>query len=334
MIRPHLIFSIRQSSGRFFKAAEILAITFGLVAGIFDPAVGQEFNISAVIHPESLTVGDKFLYANTVDIQDGYRVEPLPLTDKLGDAFVISDIYKLEERVKGGVSFACTLAVYKPGEIELPTFTFVATDTAGISEEFSGDGIRATIQSILPADTTGLEIADIKEPHRLTGPIWPYFIIPLALALLIYGMILLRRRLGGRTELPMAPPRPPWEIAFERLDSLRGGRHLEFGRFKLYYFELSMIVRAYLEGRYDFPAVESTTYEIENEDRLRPVSDNLYERLFEFFYRADMAKFAKVVPTPAEAESDLSFAYEFVRETIPVIEEPTSKKPEFAEMVG
>jgi len=280
-----------------------------------------------------LTVGDKFLYINTIDVQDGYRVEPLPLTDKLGDAFVTSDIYEFEESGHDAVSFACTLAVYKPGEIELPTFTFVATDTAGISEEFSGEGVRATIQSVLPADTTGLEIADIREPYKLTGPIWAYFVIPLALALLIYGMILLRRRLSGRAELPVAPPRPPWEIAFERLDSLKGSRHLEFGRFKLYYFELSMIVRGYIDGRYDFPAVESTTYELENEERLKPVSDNLYERLFEFFYRADMAKFAKAVPTPADAESDLSFAYEFVKETMPVIEEAVSEKLEFAEAV-
>lgn len=333
MIGPHLIFSTGQSLSRILKATQILAVAFGLVAGICDPVAGQEFNISGVIHPESLTVGDRFLYINTIDARDGYTVEPLPLTDKLGDAFVLSDIYGLEESRDGAISFACTLAVYKPGEIELPSFTFVATDTAGNSEELSGQSVKVTIRSILPADTIGLEIADIKEPYKLTGPIWPYFVIPLALALLIYGMILLRRRLGSRAELPMEPPRPPWEIAFERLDLLKGDRHLEFGRFRLYYFELSMIVRSYIEGRYDFPAVESTTYELENDDRLEEVSDHLYGRLFEFFYRADMVKFARVVPTPADAESDLLFAYEFVRKTIPVIEEPTSRKPEFAEAV-
>lgn len=320
--------SFKKSYGRFLKAVKILAITSVLFAGIYDPAAGQKFSISASVFPESLTVGDKFLYINTVDIQDGSVVEPLPLTDKLGAAFVLSDIYKLEESGDGTVSFACTLAVYKPGEIELPAFTFVATDTAGSSEEFGGEVTRVSIQSVLPADTSGLEIADIREPQKLTGPIWPYFLIPLPLALLIYGMILLRRRLGGKAELPMAPPRPPWEIAFEKLDSLKAGRHLEFGRFKLYYFELSMIIRGYIEGRYDFPALESTTCELENEDRLRPVDDKLYKKLFEFFYRADMAKFAKAIPARAEAESDLSFGYEFVRETIPVIEEPVSEKPE------
>ncbi len=325
--------SFKRSHGWSLKAVKILAMTFGLFAGMYDPAAGQKFSVNVSVFPESLTVGDKFLYVNKIDIQDGYAVEPLPLTDKMGDAFVLSDIYKLEESSDGTVSFACTLAVYKPGEIELPAFTFVATDTAGSSEEFGGKIARVSIQSVLPADTTGLEIADIKEPQKLTGPIWPYFLIPLALAILIYGMILLRRRLGGKAELPMAPPRPPWEIAFEKLDSLKASRHLEFGRFKLYYFELSMIIRGYIEGRYDFPALESTTYELENEDRLRPVDDKLYKRLFEFFYGADMAKFAKAVPTRAEAESDLSFSYEFVRETIPVIEETVSEKPELAEVV-
>lgn len=328
-----MIFSIRQLSGRLLKAVTMLAIAFGLAAGIYDPATGQEFNISAAIHPESLTVGDKFLYINTIDVRDGYSIEPLPLTDQLGDASVLSDIYRLEESGDGAMSFACTLAVYKPGETELPTFTFVATDSAGNSQEFSGESVKATIRSILPADTTSLEIADIREPYKLTGPIWPYLVIPLALAILVYGMILLRRRLAGKAQLPTAPPRPPWEVAFERLDLLKSERHPEFARFKLYYFELSMIVRGYIEGRYDFPAVESTTYELENEDGLKDLDDNLYKGLFEFFYRADLVKFAKVVPTPAEAESDLLFAYEFVRETIPVIEEPAAEKPEVAEAV-
>ena len=328
------MFSTKQSSEWFLKTIVILAITSALIAGLCVPAMGQQFNISVAIYPESLTVGDKFLYINTVDVEDGYTVEPLPPADKLGDAFVLSDIYRLEKSGNGAVAFACTLAVYKPGEIELPAFTFISTDTAGISEEFTGEGIMADIRSVLPADTAGLEIADIREPQKLTGPIWPYFVVPLALALLIYGMILLRRRLGGRAKIPVAPPRPPWEIAFERLDSLKGGRHPEFGRFRLYYFELSLIVRGYIEGIYDFPAVESTTYELENESRLRHVDDNLYKRLFEFFHRADMAKFAKAVPVPAKAESDLSFAYELVRKTIPVIEESLSEKPEFAEAVG
>ena len=328
------MFSTKQSSEWFLKTIVFLAITFALIAGIYDPAMGQQFNINVAIYPESLTVGDKFLYINTVDVEDGYTIEPLPLTDQLGDAFVLSDIYKLEESGDGALAFACTLAVYKPGEIELPAFTFVSTDTAGISEEFTGESIMADIRSVLPADTAGLEIADIKEPHKLTGPIWPYLVIPVALAFLIYGMILLRRRLGGRAEIPVVPPRPPWEVAFERLDSLKSSRHPEFGRFRLYYFELSLIVRGYIEGRYDFPAVESTTYELENEGRLGHVDDDLYKRLFEFFHRADMAKFAKAMPTNAEVESDLLFAYEFVRNTIPLMEESLSEKPEFAEAVG
>ena len=328
-----MVFSIRQISSQLLKVVGMLIIAFCLAVKICAPVSAQEFNISTALHPESLTVGDKFLYINTIDVRDEYSIEPLPLTDQLGDAMVLSDIYELEKSPDGALAFACTLAVYKPGEIELPTFTFVATDSAGNSQEFSGESVKAAIRSILPADTAGLDIADIREPYKLTGPIWPYFAIPLALALLVYVAILLRRRLAGKAEFPAAPPRPPWEIAFERLDLLKGERHVGFGRFKLYYFELSMIVRGYIEGRFDFPAVESTTYELENEDGLKRVGDGLYARLFEFFYRADMAKFAKVVPTAADAESDLSFAYEFVRETIPVIEEPAGEKTEVAEAV-
>ena len=309
------------------KPNKLILLILSLIFALSVNAAGQQYKIESSVHPESLTVGDKFQYVNRIENPGNVRIEPMPLGEELGDASVLSKVFKLGGQTSDTVAYACTLAVYQPGEVEIPTFTFLATDTSGQSTEFSGEATKLEIKSVLPPDTSGLEIADIKEPYRLRGPIWPYLLIPLAVAIIVLGLVLLRKRLRGKAVVPELPPRPPWEIAFEELDNLKEKRHLEYGRMKQYYFELSLIVRAYLEGRFGFPAVESTTYEIESQASLKAIDKKLYNGLFESFFRADLAKFARLEPSRSEAEADLSFAFDFVRKTIPVVEHPAVEKP-------
>jgi hypothetical protein len=334
MIKPHLIGLIVMPRRWVLKALEMAVVAFALVLGMCVLTWSQSFIIKSLINPDSLTVGDRFLFTNTISKIDGYRIVPSPLSDSLGDATVLSHIFKVERTPTGSEVYACTLAVYKPGLATIPTFKFMVTNDSGKIAQIAGDSLRVTIHSVLPADTAGLDIADIKGPRPLRGPIWPYIVIPLALALIIFVGLRLRGILRGKVQVPMAPLRPAWEVAIERLDSLKAERHIEFGRFKQFYFELSMIVRGYLEGRYETPAVESTTYELEDDGKLKAISDDLYRRLFGFFRRADLVKFAKSIPTSREAEEDLTFAYELVIKTrpLPVELAPEEREPEKVEV--
>ncbi len=315
------------------KLLEISVVALGLVIGMYIPVSGQSA-IDISIQSDSLTVGDKFLYINKIEIPDGVEVKPVPLGDQLGDATVISGIERLKAPSENTASYACTLAVYETGDFEIPSFTFALLDSSGNVDEVTGEDFKITVHSILSSDTTAAiteDIADIREPYRIPGPVWPYIVIPLALALLIFGGYELYRRTRCEQVIPQKPARPPWEVAYENLDILKCERHYEFGRIKQYYFELSLIVREYLERRYDFPAVEQTTYELEKNSRLKVLGDELYSGLFDFFGRADMAKFAKGAPLRDDADLDLELAYALVRETIPVITEPEEKEIERVE---
>ncbi len=290
--------------------------------------------IRASAWPESLTVGDRFLYVNTIELPPGSEFEPVTPDEKLGDATVLSLPVRMEKSSAGTVAYACTLAVYQPGTAKIPTLAFRSSNSSDTTT-FTGDTLSLNIHSVLPPDTTGLQIADIKGPRRLRGPVWPYFVIPLGLVLLWFGGRYLYRRLTGKIVEPVVPPEPPWEIAFRRLDALKEERHIDFGRFKQFYFELSMIIRGYIEGRFETLAVESTTYELEDDKKLKEnLPQPLYGDLFQFFDRSDLIKFAKSIPTAANAESDLAFAYEFViqtkpqpvPETIPAAEAPEEVK--------
>jgi hypothetical protein len=333
MVRPHLKFLFGVPAGWFMKSLEISILALCLVLVMYDLVFGQEFKISTYLEPESLTVGDKFLFVNTINDDNHYKIGPAPVEEQIGDAVVISNIYKIRNTEPGTIAYACTLAVYRPGEAEIPSFIFNITDSLGNTQGILGKSVRTTIRSVLPRDTTDLEIADIREPIKLGGPIWPYLFIPLAIGIIALFIYLAGKYFRKKLQVPVIPPRPPWEVAYEKLDGLKAEKHAEFGRLKKYYFELSIIMREYIEARFRFPAAEYTTYELENSDQLKEIDGNLYRRIFVFFYRADLAKFAKFLPAVEDADSDLKFAYDFISRTMPVAESEESKHEGLVEVL-
>lgn len=321
------ILILMTPSRRVLKAIEIALLTISLLFGMYLVAESGNIDIKTEVKPDkaikldNLTVGDRFVVLNTVKVSPSWNLTLMPPGEKLGDADILSPPYKLEKSPEGTTTYACTLAVYQPGPAKIPTLSFRDANSSDTTL-MQGDTLTLAIKSVLPPDTTGLEIADIKGPRRLQGPIWPYLLIPLVLAALIFGGMQLRKRFTGKVEKPSAPPTPPWILANKALDTLKAQRYVEFGKFRQYYFELSLIVRTYIEGRYETPAAESTTVELEENAALKEIPEELYSPMFEFFYRADLVKFAKSIPSARIADQDLSFAYDFVARTKPQIAEP------------
>jgi hypothetical protein len=290
-------------------------------------ANSSALTIRSHAYPESLTVGDRFLYVNTVELQPGMEIDPVTPDEKLGDAAVLSRVFRMEKSPANTVAYGCTLAVYQPGSVRIPTFAFRSSNSADTTT-YTGDSLTVNIHSILPPDTTGLQMADIKGPRRLRDPIWPYLAIIAGVVLLIFVGGYLYRRFTGKIAAPVLPPVPPWDIAMQRLDALKGEKHGEFGRFKQFYFELSLIIRGYIEGRYETPAVESTTYELEDDPKIKTgLSGDLYRNLFDFIMRSDLVKFAKSIPTAKDTEKDIAFAYDLILQTKPLpVPETTPEK--------
>lgn len=158
-------------------------------------------------------------------------------------------------------------------------FCFSAEDTRGIREIFGPIGFPAKIP-------------------------WYLWVI-LALAGLSGGaaLFLLKYRKAKKAFTPL---RPAHEIAYEALEALKKKDYLKRREFKLYYIELSDIVRRYLENRFRLRAPEMTTEEFLN--TVKSNKDFSYEHkslLADFLSHCDLVKFAKY--QPAENEADLSF---------------------------
>ena len=112
-----------------------------------------------------------------------------------------------------------------------------------------------------------------------------------------------------------APKIPPHVLAAQRLNELKGKGLWEGGEEKAYHSELTDILRQYLEDRFGFYAMESTTDEILERAQRLTMSADQRENLGWIFKLSDLVKFAKVKAYPDEHKESLQRAFEFVERT-------------------
>ncbi len=131
-----------------------------------------------------------------------------------------------------------------------------------------------------------------------------------------------------RAPAPLPPPRPPWEIALEKLDEVRCAGLLESGRYTEYFDRVSDAVRGYLGSRFGFDGLESTTAEIVSALRHRQdLSDNRLGGVIEFLRECDLVKFANLIPTPAQCAGALTNGEGIVRSTMAGVSAPGQQTP-------
>ncbi|MCA9603701.1 MAG: hypothetical protein KC417_16835 [Myxococcales bacterium] len=150
--------------------------------------------------------------------------------------------------------------------------------------------------------------------------------------LLLIGLTLLGQRWWRsrrRAPLPAAPPRPPWDVALERLTSLQRNRASFFadGREVAWVDAVSDTLRAYLGARYGFEALESTTDEILAWTRKNAPRGMEIGEISTFLGECDLVKFAKAVPDEALAETVVDMALRIVMRTRPAMPSPVATPP-------
>jgi len=121
---------------------------------------------------------------------------------------------------------------------------------------------------------------------------------------------------------PPPKPRPAHEIALKALQKLYASDLLEKQEYKLFFSELSDILRTYLEGRYFISALEETTYEIIR-DLKEHLDDDKKKILSDILQLSDLVKFAKFKPELKEIETAKIQAEQFIQDTKLIFSEET-----------
>ena len=179
----------------------------------------------------------------------------------------------------------------------------------------------------MPIDTTQQSITDIKDVYN--PPIdWMFYLTiagSLLLAILLIALILylvnkyLKSRENKEEEIiEPIDPRKAHEIAYEELELLRQKQLWQSQQFKLYYTELTEILRRYISNRYDIDAMEQTSDDIVTEFRRNKELKEKKEEiklLSDVLQVADLVKFAKWQPLPDECERSFHQVTQFIDKT-------------------
>ena len=171
------------------------------------------------------------------------------------DPFELVDMRLLEPVPEGNrvqSSAELTLTAFELGELTVPAFEVEVVDAAGATVRLTTNAAVIHVETV--GRDEGGDIRDIKGP--LTIPFGVVTLLPwlgglVVLAAASYWLYQrYRRRHQPTASMPVVPPRPAHEIAYEALDALAASRLLELGEVKTYHIRVSDIVRVYVEGRF------------------------------------------------------------------------------------
>jgi hypothetical protein len=166
------------------------------------------------------------------------------------------------------------------------------------------------------------DIKDIKPPMSapwLFEDFLPYLIALIVVAALAGGFYYYWRKKKQKQDL-LANIKviiPPHREALTALRVLEEKKLWQQGFVKQYYSEVTEIIRHFFERRWGIIALELTTDEILIQMKHIPDALKVWKEMEAFFLSADLVKFAKYEPSPAEHEIEMRSAYEIVRMMVP-----------------
>ena len=302
----------------------LLYIIFILVT-ILPATFGQDVKVISAFDSTRIYIGDQINFTITVEQPSGLRLILPFFKDTLCKKIDILSGPVVDSSMSTGGRIKVTqkylITSFDSGLYQIPPVYAEAKNDAGLKRFYSDySHLQVTRVNIAPADTS-LKIFDIIKPYRAPvtiGEIIPWVLIIALLGVLTWAAIKFIRKLRKNKTVieEVVNPDPAHIIAFRELEKLRNEELWQKGEIKTYYTRLTEIIRQYLENRFSVFSLELTTAEtLETLVKTGFKKDSNYSRLKIVLTGADLVKFAKYKPEPAENELHYKNSWEFVEET-------------------
>ncbi|MFM2307690.1 MAG: hypothetical protein RLZZ367_2359 [Bacteroidota bacterium] len=297
-------------------------------------AIANSQSVSAELRADSthIQIGDLLKIRLSVKYSDNLLVAFPKAADTLGNMETI-EVSKLDTTTAAGsivLSQVYTVSAYDSGDFHAGPVIVYFKNSTGIVDSVLTNDIQITAGA--PAVDLDKPFKDIKAPLEVPYS-WrefvPYIIgLAVLLVAIIAGIILYRKYRNNKpvvVERPK-PKDPPHIWARKELKKLEEEKLWQKDEVKQYYSRLTDVLRMYLEYRYDWFALESTTEEIEAELPKYKLKDKACESLLAILRAADLVKFAKMIPMPDANIKAMENAYKFIDFTEPSETKPEEKK--------
>ncbi len=208
--------------------------------------------------------------------------------------FAPLDVQPWQPAGSGAYEQRVVFAVFDTGYIKLPPLK-LPYRRGGMMDTAYSNQLSLEVNAVM-VDSTGLVPIKpiLKEPLTIRDFI-PY-IIAVSLGLLLIGLIFLRKKAAQKEPEVIEVPVPAHETALQQLAILKKKKLWQQGEIKQYQSELTHIIRAYIEDRFEIRALEMTTGEILGGLKSKELSAELMSDLDQILNMADLIKFAKAQP--------------------------------------
>ncbi|MFH1699938.1 MAG: hypothetical protein ABIE07_05050 [Candidatus Zixiibacteriota bacterium] len=291
-----------------------------------------EIEITASVDKQSAFIGDLIEYTVSVTYDSTIVLTPPAVGANLGQ-FDVKD-YKAgeEEKLDDGrlrQSLWFNMRTFTTGEYIIPPLPIEYMMPDSTRRVLSSDPIKINIKSVLGegAQSDTLQLVDIRGQVSLPGDntvlIWSIVGAVIFVSGGIFALWWFKWK--KREEEEYVDPRPAWEIAFADLAALKDKNLPEKGELKLFYIELTEIIRRFVGRKFEFDAIDLTTSEINEKLNELSIDEDYSKEFTEFLEQADLIKFAKFIPPPEQPTTDWQTAFSLVdkaRELTYTIPEP------------
>lgn len=263
-------------------------------------------SVSATLRADSteLMIGDPVHVNLSVKYSKGLQLTMPAVADTLG-SMEVSSVSPIDTIAEGNnyiLSRTYTVSAYDSGEYYAGPVQIIYKNSAGLPDTILSNEVVFTVNT-LDVDTTQ-PFKAIKAPLDIPY-VWQeftYYIIGAVLLLIaLIAGILLWRRYKNKKPVVAERYRPKdaahvW--ARKELKKLEEEKLWQNDKVKQYYSRLTDILRLYLEYRYHWMALESTTEEIVEELPKYGINDVAKTLMLDSLRAADLVKFAKMMPAP------------------------------------
>lgn len=282
-------------------------------------------------------IGAKFLLTLKTTVGKNDKVK-FPETKNFG-ALEIIESYKIDT-VKKNESLELIkkygLTQFDSGRYSIPKIRVIINGKPVFTDSIAVEVINVKV------DTLKQKMYDIKTVQSVetSSNWWVYlllFVIFVWLAFGIFWFLKNRKKPQKEEEIVYTSP---IEKATSLLQSLEKKELWQKGEVKIYYSELTDIVRNYIEEEIQIPAMESTTSElvlslknVAKQKKLK-LSQETLSNLEKVLKQADLVKFAKVKPLDFEIEEDkkrVTNSIVTIHKAIPTVVEETDELAQWNE---
>lgn len=303
---------------------------------------GQEVSVTASFDTTKILIGDQINFSVIVDQPEGLKLS-LPLFrdtlcknieilsgPKTDTASVTGDKIRITERY--------LITSFDSGYYRIDPVFAELSDNKELKRFYSDYSVLKVARIRLTPPDTASKIFDIAGPYKAPitlGEILPWILIALLAGLIVWGILRLLKRFK-KTKKEIVTPviiEPAHVTAFRELEKLQAEMLWQKGETKKYYTRLTEIIRKYLEDRFHIDSLELTTSETLNAlVKTGFKRDESYNKLKSVLTGADLVKFARYKPEPAENDSSFSNSWDFVSATR--MAEAAEEKSDVKEKVG